>query len=76
MNYTYKTHSGIFTDELGNNHTTYGIAVYKNADFNPIRVINDVFCDFNAADAFAKRCTRLSLAPEHLDDAVLDAISA
>ena len=76
MSYIYKTHGCIFTDELGNNHTTYGIAVYKNTDLHPIRVINDAFCDFNAADAFAKRCTRLSLVPEHLEDAVLDAISA
>ncbi len=76
MNYSYKTFPSTFIDELGNVHNTYGIAAYTNDAFVPTLAINDIFCEHDAAETFAKLCTKLGLCPDHLEDAVTDALCA
>ena len=74
MNYIYKASSSIFTDEAGN-HTVYGITAYSG-DGSILRTVDDIFCDKNEAEQFAKMCTELTLSPYHLDNAIEDALSA
>ena len=72
MNYSYKLNTTAVTDDTGCVRTTYGIEAYENGAVLPTRVINDIFCDREAAEQFIKACNILSLDIDHLDDAVAD----
>ncbi|MBQ8551529.1 MAG: hypothetical protein IJ428_01810 [Clostridia bacterium] len=76
MKYYYRIKADTILDELGHEHTVYGIAIYQNGKAFPERIIGDIFCERDAAEWFVGLCNDLELCPEQLDDAVADVIVA
>lgn len=64
------------TDELGK-YSSYGISAVKFSRFRPtkIELVSDVSCNFLFVLSLSANFTARKLAPCHLKDAVIDAIS-
>lgn len=62
------------TDELGGEHTVFGVDVI--VDDEVVRSVCDIFCNAADAERFIRAINLCELSPVHLDDAIADAIAA
>ena len=59
-------------EEIGK-YKAYGIELREKGMV--LRRVSDVFRTYKSAWRFCRRCNRFRLSPEHLDDAIEDAIA-
>lgn len=76
MKNIYKLRTDVIIDEYGKEHTVYGIELYSDGDPTPRYTVRDVFYEREKAEYFIFLCNSIGLSPEHIDEAVADAVAA